>query len=49
MLFPLYLMEQLQSLLFQRIVKKINYLKWCCEKDFMNVKIDAFKNVEMEL
>ncbi len=42
-LLPLYLMEQLKSLLFQRIVYKINYLKWCCEKNFMIIKIDALK------
>jgi hypothetical protein len=31
------------------IVYKINYSKWCYKNNFMNVKIDVFGKVKMEL
>jgi len=31
------------------IIYKINHLKWCCGNNFMNIKIDAFEKVGMEI
>jgi hypothetical protein len=42
-------MEQLQSLLFQMIVYKINYLKWCCENNLHECQNWCIWKVEMEI
>ncbi len=42
-------MNQLQILFLPMIVYKINYSKWCYKNNFMNVKINVFGKVKMEL